>query len=550
MYEKIIPIPCSYTVTEEETRFDGVSPADALASSDLRKYSRASIKDGVLTLYGRTFTCAVCGEKTPAYPDFFGGTGDLTPILRTYAIHLDDWARGQLDLLGPWAEEKKLNTSLENGDGLKCPKCGFSFLDGNAGPDPVVESRRGKISVTAQFAVVPYHTVPEKTHNIIETLTFNLKKGKAYITLTDRGTVTPGYVRDMTGYSLRGRLPEILLRYCEPVYREVAALFEKYGGRPLPFDPEEADLRQYIKSTVFVGYDKDFYRSIPFDESGVRVERSFARAARALRFASRVPGLLKKSRLPDVKSVRKILFTYPDYLFYLPELELIWELSGDVNRFAGLLQRRTKNFYEVLAILHSRPSVAAFLRDYVITTGTEIEKPTENGRIETRGGSTPLFSYATSYATLTEDGKKAEREKWVRNNGVKSIHSDTAGPFFSRPVPRFVYDDVNSTIPDETEIDGFVFSRLCSTGEYEEAGRVLENCLRGWHHHHNTDVWVIRKDGEILAAVEVFKLDITQALKAHNEEIEPGSELGIALGRWRRKYGLEFDDDLEDVQEI
>ena len=310
------------------------------------------------------------------------------------------------------------------------------------------------------------------------------------------------------------------------------------------------DLRQYINSTVFVGYDKDFYRSIPFDESGVRVERSFARAARALRFASRVPGLLKKSRLPDVKSVRKILFTYPDYLFYLPELELIWELSGDVNRFAGLLQRRTKNFYEVLAILHSRPSVAAFLRDYVITTGTEIEKPTENGRIETRGGSTPLFSYATSYATLTEDGKKAEREKWVRNNGVKSIHSDTAGPFFSRPVPRFVYDDVNSTIPDETEIDGFVFSRLCSTGEYEEAGRVLENCLRGWHHHHNTDVWVIRKDGEILAAVEVFKLDIMQALKAENEEIEPWSKLGIALGKWRKKYGLEFDDDLEDVQEI
>ncbi len=544
MYKKMIPVSCSYTVTDEETVFEDVSPADALAASDLRKYYRASIKDGVLTLYGRTFTCAVCGEKTPAYPDFFGGPRDPATVLESYAIHLEGWARGQLDILGPWAEEKKLNTPLENGNGLKCPKCGFSFLDGNAGPDPVVESRRGKISVTAQFAVVPYHTVPEKTHNIIETLTFNLKKGKAYITLTDRGTVTPVYVRDMTGYSLRGRLPEILLRYCEPVYREVAALYEKYTGRPLPFDPVGADLRQYIKSTVFVGYDKDFYRSIPFDESGVRVERSFARAARALRFASRVPGLLKKSRLPDVKSVRKILFTYPDYLFYLPELELIWELSGDVNRFAGLLQRRTKNFYEVLAVLHSRPCVAEFLRDYVITKGSEIEKPAENGRIETRNGSTSLFSYATSYAALTENGKQAEREKWVRNNGVKSIHSDTAGPFFSRPVPRFVYDDVNSTIPDETEIDGFVFSRLCSTGEYEAAGRVLENCLRGWHHH-NTDVWVIRKDGEILAAVEVFKLDITQALQAHNEEIEPRSELGIALGRWRRKYGLEFDEDFE-----
>lgn len=47
------------------------------------------------------------------------------------------------------------------------------------------------------------------------------------------------------------------------------------------------------------------------------------------------------------------------------------------------------------------------------------------------------------------------------------------------------------------------------------------------------------------AAVEVFKLDIMQALKAENEEIEPWSKLGIALGKLRKKYGLEFDEDYE-----
>ncbi len=534
MEDNKLLIPGSYTITREEHAFDADEAVSVITNTDLTKYSSGSFRGNTVTLVSYSVNCAVCGAKTPAYGKFFGIAKDTKKEKYVLPYAAEKWSEGQYDFLKPWSPDIKLCEELPCADGLVCPRCGIGFLCKNEPRDITVRSRRGKISFT-----VPVNKRCKERKTCSETVSFNLKKGRIYVSCESDGEKT---VRDLTGKDpskCEAQFEALkFLRYCAPLVREIALRFEKISGAPLPFEENEASFVRFILPTVFVGYGKRFYRGIPFDESGMRVEGSFRKTASALRRASRVPRYLNTTRLPKKKSVRRTLFEDPALLFFTPELELLWDVSGDVNCFVRMLKEHTAALYSVLSVIHTRPSTAAFLTDYVKTTGVRVDELTSDVKLLKR---LPYVGsgfdyYASYYASLTDKGREKERMRWKTNR--KDVGSMKPGPFFSVPVRRAHPGEEKRLTPAErSSVGEFVFERLDNTREYICAGKILHNCLGVWDPH-STDVWGIKENGKYVGAVEIYKNEVLQAETAYNEPISYDVRINAAFETWCEQNGL------------
>ena len=87
---------------------------------------------------------------------------------------------------------------------------------------------------------------------------------------------------------------------------------------------------------IFIGYDKDFYDAIPYVRTCTEppeprmscweIEPSFESIAEKLKFARDNPKVYDEYGLPDNAEIRGFVLEHPEFLFYAPEMQRLWEL--------------------------------------------------------------------------------------------------------------------------------------------------------------------------------------------------------------------------------
>ena len=122
---------------------------------------------------------------------------------------------------------------------------------------------------------------------------------------------------------------------------------------------------------VFIGYGKDFYDAIPYVRTCMdppeprmscwEIEPSFEAIAEKLKFARDNPKVYDEYGLPDDAETREFILEHPEFLFYAPELQRLWELLMEASIFRSLLLNHDY-FLQTLEWLHFYEGIFDFLR--------------------------------------------------------------------------------------------------------------------------------------------------------------------------------------------
>ncbi len=514
-----------------------------LLSRKIKRYTKAVRIGENAELHSRWLTCPHCGSRYIANanaPAFIQRTASGIPALRLTKEQIADWATLQMSIFDS-SEKKELLiappiTSLSK---FCCANCENESYK-SASVRRVTLCTGGK-KLTVKCEVTQLDEILSLgwakvdgiriSFPLFEVLTFDLNRGAVYIKMENaQGEILCR--RDITQCPerLKGGAAYKLLTQNKLVQRNVKRLFQTLWETALPFGGRQLELQSLFQMTMFVGYPRRFYDSIPYGQYSFGIDKDFRSRAKRMHRAERLDTIYRNSALPQVKSLRRSLFADPGLFFYLPEVEQVWATIGDPNFMARFLQN--SRVYEVLSSIHLRPGITLFIRDFckVRGTATLLDHLQSDWRF--------LLSKAIDYCCMSERLRLQTQQKWRDKEPQES-----QGNAYSIPMCS----------PDETigdcVIDGYAFVWLRNSNDYALAALQLKNCLAEWRHN-DSPVVGIRRKNRFVAAVEVRAHQVVQARTYDNGSVSANPALDAVLQKWMARYHLKWfqaeadDDDL------
>ena len=322
---------------------------------------------------------------------------------------------------------------------------------------------------------------------------------------------------------LSGSVTQQLLCENKLVRRMIRRLFSRVWGTPVPFLPSEITVDVLFRMTMFQGYGRSFYHSIPYCNGSLVLGKSFSEIAALLRDVTGLPALYKTSSLPQVKSVRRLFFTRPELFFYLGEAEALWQATADVNRFCSLM--KSALIFQLLSALHIRPRMIAFVEDFCREKGIRaFLKRMQNSWEQ-------VLETAVEYISVNEETKEQIRAGWGPEKERVSVSQRVN--YYAVPMGNPKEEITDCTVM------GYRFFWLRNTNDYQKAGEHLKNCLVSWTPE-QAPVVCVTKQGRYVAALEIDCDAIVQARGYDNDDIEEDSPLNRAIVLWSKKFGLTF----------
>lgn len=548
-------IPLGYKIEEEKRKLPVEQACELLLIKKQKKYTRADRDDYTVELTSHFIRCPHCNYKIYVYARELNRTFGcrIYPDYRVNKEIILDWTSQQMSI---FPEERKplflsqiVNTTID----LTCPNCKNTMHHSDKTRLVELRHENHKVYIRAEVLdIMELFSLPCLSSGevrvefpLFEVACFNFRNGHSYIRLeTLDGRCLA--VRDLTSDKYAWTSGSVYNAVSKNKYvrRIVRNMFNDEWNSKIPFCPSELGVNEMRMLTMFVGYDREFYSAIPFAKGSLSVDDSFKIQARKMRDANDIVSLYEKSKLPNMKSIKKILFDNEGLFFYLEECERLWELFSDPNHFVTLLKE--KEIYQILSDLHMRPMIFEFLEDYLKT-----------GRIKhllklIHKYWHSLCRYAVNYGSMSKHMRKSEQAKWLKHESGSAI-----GGF-----PSFAIPMCNPTerIRD-CSIDEFEFTWLKNSVDYEEAGKELNNCLRDWSTY-NYPVVCVRKAGKIIAALEVRNDFVFQAFTSNNDSLRKIPGLLKAYYKWHAKNNLsdkyvplpraDYDDryELEDDEDL
>lgn len=270
--------------------------------------------------------------------------------------------------------------------------------------------------------------------------------------------------------------------------------------------------------TRWPGYERAFYDAIPYI-----VRHQLCPSHEALSQKIRTPQkareyFLEESSLACWKSMRTYVFGHPQILFFMKELEDIYQALGNINHLRRLL--KNEGIYELLSELHRSPCVKDFLREYAAVEG--VDKLTKE--IEKDAGD--VIAYGKKYLTYSPEMQQRERDKW-HNRSIHSLRFERTRLFSVpiKPPPENIFSYYTR--------HGYTFRPLRNTSECEDVGHALKNCLTEWEPTQNPVVGVYDTSGPV-AAIEIDPEDhtIVQVRGKDNKPICSNHDLMVAYDFW------------------
>lgn len=535
-----------FNFIEKSKRVNVWEAEKILTTKKQRYYTTAVRRNMDVDLIGNYLVCPHCSKEFVAntrystcgyhwHPDYEGISKN-----KIYA-----WSTTQLSFFDDENYEKVLSISMpiNKPPSFKCPECGNVSDYSESVKNVELSHKNKKITIKSEITnigeVFGFKWIGEDSISITfpmyEVLTFNFRKNRIHIKLeSDKGNVL--CERDVTPYPelLYGSIVHNLIMYNKKVNRNIKRMFKEQWGSELPYSGKIIGTKNLFEMTSFVGYTKDFYSAVPYKLDSMTVDDSFKKNAKKMRDAKNIVTLFDKSRLPKVKSVRRVFYKNPALFFYLDEAEMVWKAIRDLNVFCDFV--KSYNIYEVLSDIHMRPGIIEYIADLCeVKTARSFIKNMQYGWRD-------MLLAAIDYSCANSSVKKAVQENWKGRCSIGRIVQRK--PLYSVPMKR----------PEERivdcNIDGYYFFWLRSSNEYEIAGKKLKNCLSSWSIE-NSPVVCVKKDEQYVAAIEILNGMIVQARAYNNTSIECDRNLNSAFEKWQKKYHVEwepisYDDDEDD----
>lgn len=530
--EKVVQtiyVPLGFIIASSILKVDYCSAERILGSRRKRKYTYAKKEDDYIYLIQHFYVCPYCGNRIPVY--------EQNAITLPKCV-VEDFCDNQLSLF----EENRLQSLTLNKTAMKiirkivpdrtvfsCPHCAdtSSFS---------TQTREYKLSYDDKVLQISCEItdIGELLHLswasdwqmnlssfvIKEVVRFDFSTGKVEAFLYDGDDlVFSKIIPNPDIFSEQD--PCVTAFRCIQIRRSVKKAYETISSAKCPFQEKNLSLSKLFLLTHFVGYDQAFYDAIPFaynaspDEDFM--DASFEEVSKKIHSASEVPENYTSFYLPQCKSVRKTIFTKPQLLFYVKELEGLWEVIPDPNYYCKLLNN--DRIFSHLSINHRYEK----LKDYYIMLKevkgvAYLYKQLENNLLDEY-----FYEYeGLEYCSMND----IEKEKMRRSYETGSERAS-----FSLPTCHS-----QQSISD-CNIDGYNFVRLRSSIDCYYVGKALKNCLVGYGPA-NKPVFGVQFKNQYVAALELDNNYIIQARIKNNEEIDPESKLGQAIQKWRLRFKL------------
>lgn len=532
--QKAMRIPrFGFTIEEQQKTVSRDEAFEALTPVRQKKSTLAVFENNLVVITKHAIACPLCGKKTPAYHNH----------QRKVYLPMDIWLAQQTSIAEMIPQTLVFNGSIETMNYFICHRCNMKSYPSKGFVDVFFTVDRRKIKISRKLEIKEWFQIKWGADKICttdfelyETITFNLKSGRTYISLED-SCGEKLQICDITNRNPNQYSDDPifkLINLYKPVNRELKNQFLKIFRGSLPFHTKELTVKQFLLMTRFIGYDSEFYNALPYAEKEDLIERRFLKPARRLHLAAKIPGIFEKTTLPKVKSIRKLLFCNPALFFYTEELEQLWEIIEDINLFRNLIT--SQNIFYELAFLRKMPHLINFYAEYKAEIG--IRRLYHHFfRATNRYW---LYSYVSWYYLLSEYDKRIERKKWhdgrlEKQNLFDGIENDM-GAFFGIPIPDYSPKDFRHT-GLECCINGYSFKRLKNSMEFLQAGRELNNCLVNWQFFRN-NVYGIMDHGKYVAAIEIKDNVIIEAHTYRNGDISDNHSIKQAFDIWKNKNSM------------
>lgn len=529
-----LKIPCGYEIREKVQTLSINKATNLLLSGKQSEYSKAINNfDGTATLFYSVVKCPYCGCEIP------------TKLLCNKADIVDrdtisDWATGQLSLLKKEKFELRLNDKKPGSRSLHCPCCKRESTKAESFYDIILSKTKDKIKISLKLSDIGelFSVCQRACINLFppfdyhEVIVFNLKKGRIYMQIEGNKN-TPVYNEDITEKpkSLSKGTLYKLIGESQALKREIKKMFRQKAS--FPFYSKEITLEKLCLAARFVGYERNFYYTIPFLAGTYKLFPGFVKIAKKLHKAKNVPALYKTLMLPRNKSARGILFQSPGLLFYSRELKSLYDAIENIDYFNRILS--SKNIYRILIKVNRYPVICEFLTEaFRYEIGSVVINQIIN-HFES------LSLYAIKYMSMSDSAKKLERQnkKWL------SLCPRLAHETDCNNVPDTIRCIPEKDIAD-CVIDGFEFSWLITTNDYREAGRKMHNCLL----HTYEPVVAVKRGDTYIAAISLYIFDdkrmIGDALLCYNLPVRDNPKLYIAIKEWCQIYSIEWKENNEE----
>ncbi len=525
-------IPLGYKFEKKIHTLSVNEARDLLLTKKQKKYTNAIRNDYNVLLTEHFITCPHCGHKVNLYAKNVKKAFNVKALSekRVSKELILDWTSQQIDFLEQEYKPLFLTHLVKLNGEYSCPECKNTITPSEETRKVEIKHTRHKIYIRAEVLdVTELFSLPCLTGGSVtiefplyEVACFNFNKGRTFLRLENANGQCIA-IRDITfnKYNWFSGTIYNLISKNKYVKRALRDVFSAEWRSKIPFFPSEINVNELRMITLFKGYDRKFYSSIPFAKDSLGVEESFLRQAKKMRNSCDTIDLFKKSRLPNMKSVKKIFFSDAGLFFYLEECERLWQIFKDPNHYVSLLKH--ENIYRILSDLHTRPMIFEFINDYLqVCKAKRLFKAINKKWF-------PLCSYAVNYGSMSDHMRKNEQKKWQMHKRASQIDStpDFSIPMISEPSHR-----IRNCVIDE-----FEFSWLKTSSDYREAGEALNNCLSSWEKE-NYPVICVRKGGKIIAALEIRDDFVFQAHTANNCGLSKEPDLLKAYYKWHFKNNL------------
>ena len=538
-------VPLGYRIVEKVETTDLWEAEKILMSRKREKYMQAIRKGTKVELIGDFLICPICNSHFAANSNsrMFRNRPYLH-VNRNNVIwernynsdkivgikkKVSNWSDRQISFFEENDESNLYISSPIEKEGLFiCPVCHTKSSYSEQIRKVNIIRRKNKIIVECEI-VEMFRTSDLPAY---ETITFDCSKGRVSAQFIN-GEENTCCVRDITNH------PEIIenaviykvISSNKLVNRTIKRCFSEVWGGKIPYNGSIISIDNFIKMTRFVGYNKEFYDYIPYKLKSYCIDDSFKKMAKKLQNAKNIVDIYNNSTLPAVKSVRKICFEKVGVLFYLNELEKMFDIVKDLNIFCSIL--KSKYILEILSELHIRPQLIEYFKDFMFVKGTTgLVRGTTEYWYEMRYN-------AMDYISMSESMKKEFRDIWKKRKCF-SVMDTVNETVHSIPMMRPL-DKIN-----DCTINGYKFFWLSNKNDYIQAGDKLKNCLGSWNPG-NWPVVCIKKQEKYVAAIEISDKGIRQALGINNGEIKDDLPLFKTFEKWRKEHKLEWESAICEI---
>ncbi len=559
-------IDYGYTVHTKDLTVDSIAARRIMKSKNRLKFSRVERSGEQFVFRTEMITCPICHATYDARELF-----PSEPIIYS-PYEIDCFIDPRKSLYQEQPEGSlQINTAIfKDKPSVVCPFCMNTIYKTNAKRNIRLSKDSEKVCVSMEIKSVRelldcLFTVSDSVtvdicHDVLhasrEVFTLH-HDGRTYLSFENGTDET--YQKDITEDFNAEKLDICLsvISHNNDIKRYLIDFLKPSWHTDFPFTPQELTITDLIALNRFRGFNRDFYRSVPYRLGSLQTEGSFpvfADIGEALT-------AYQNSTLPKTKTIKKCLFEKQGLLFYLPELACLFD---DINppRKHPDGKKEEKNislFCDMLAIpeihtllyyLHTYPVVHQFIRDYC-QTGEQIRKFIHLLQISV----SHTCEMAKDYGGLSEYYKREKSKKHFReySERIESIGTD----FFHVRCPIHAPYSMPMVIPEsilslEDSVLDCDFRFLRTTNETRHAGNALHNCLRNWSCG-DENVLVIKRGTAIVAAVQLsFRhTRVEQAKLAYNESIEENEKVRCAFFAWCEKHNLIYPDyyDFPDEEE-